>query len=109
MKSFIRPVAIITLIQVLGLSIECSQYTHPFQDPALGIEERVDNITSLMTLDEKIATLGMGGFSIPRLGIIRTSTVSNGKMEVTLNEQASRVLIARTAKLLPLLAVQGVA
>jgi beta-glucosidase len=33
------------------------QTRYPFQDPALPIEQRVDNILSLMTVDEKIASL----------------------------------------------------
>ena len=47
---------------------ESSQYQYPFQNPALPIEERVNNIISLMTLDEKIACLGTDP-SVPRLGI----------------------------------------
>src|SRR5215471_13637112 len=45
-----------------------SQYQYPFQNPALPIEERVSNIVSLMTLDEKIACLGTNP-SVARLGI----------------------------------------
>ena len=33
------------------------QYEYPFQNPNLSVEERAINILSLMTLDEKIATL----------------------------------------------------
>jgi beta-glucosidase len=43
-------------------------YQHPFQNPDLPIEERVSNIISLMTLDEKIACLGTNP-AVPRLGI----------------------------------------
>jgi len=45
-----------------------SQYQYPFQNPALQIEERIDSIISLLTLDEKIACLGTDP-SVPRLGI----------------------------------------
>lgn len=41
---------------------------YPFQDPNLPIEERINNILSLMTLDEKVACLGTNP-SVPRLGI----------------------------------------
>ena len=42
-------------------------YEYPFQDPNLSEDERLDNLISLMTVDEKIATLvGMG---VPRLGV----------------------------------------
>ncbi len=44
------------------------EYQYPFQNPNLSIEERVGNIISLMTLDEKIACLGTNP-SVPRLGI----------------------------------------
>jgi beta-glucosidase len=41
---------------------------HPFQNPDLPTEQRVDNILSLMTLDEKIECLDTDP-SVPRLGI----------------------------------------
>lgn len=47
---------------------EFAQYQYPFQDPDLSVEERVNNIISLMTLDEKIACLGTNP-SVLRLGI----------------------------------------
>ena len=46
-----------------------AQYQYPFQDPKLDAEKRIDNVLSLMTLDEKIAGLGMTGVAVPRLGI----------------------------------------
>jgi beta-glucosidase len=45
-----------------------TQYQYPFQNPDLPIEERVNNIVALMTLEEKIACLGTNP-SVPRLGI----------------------------------------
>lgn len=45
-----------------------SEYQYPFQNPALSIDDRVNNILSLMTVDEKIACLGTNP-SVPRLGI----------------------------------------
>jgi beta-glucosidase len=44
-------------------------YQYPFQNPTAPIESRIDNIVSLMTLDEKIAVLGTRGIRVPRLGI----------------------------------------
>src|SRR6266567_577419 len=49
-------------------TIAQSDHEFPFQNPALPVEERVNNIVSLMTLDEKIACLGTDP-SVPRLGI----------------------------------------
>jgi beta-glucosidase len=45
-----------------------SQFQYPFQDADLPIEERVRNIVSLMTVEEKIACLGTNP-SVPLLGI----------------------------------------
>src|SRR5665647_2140636 len=47
---------------------------YPFQNPKLSINERVDNITSLLTLDEKISCLSTNP-SVPRLGIKGTGQV----------------------------------
>jgi beta-glucosidase len=44
------------------------QYQYPFQNPSLPVETRVNNILSLMTLDEKISALSTNP-SVPRLGI----------------------------------------
>ncbi len=45
-----------------------AQYKYPFQNPALPAEQRIDNILSLMTIDEKIDILGTQT-GVPRLGI----------------------------------------
>jgi len=44
------------------------QAQYPFQNPDLPIEQRIDNILSLMTIDEKIECLDTNP-SVPRLGI----------------------------------------
>ena len=55
---------------LLALSASAlAQYQYPFQDPKLDAEKRIDNVLALMTLDEKIAGLGMTGVAVPRLGI----------------------------------------
>jgi beta-glucosidase len=43
-------------------------YQYPFQNPHLNIEKRIDNIISLLTVDEKISCLSTNP-SVPRLGI----------------------------------------
>lgn len=45
------------------------QQRYTFQDPTLDIEKRIDNVLSLMTLDEKIDGLGTSGVAVQRLGI----------------------------------------
>lgn len=44
------------------------QYQYPFQNPNLPVEVRINNILSLMTLDEKIGALSTNP-DVPRLGI----------------------------------------
>jgi len=45
-----------------------AQYVYPFQNPSLSDDERLDNLLSLMTIDEKVNALS-SNYSIPRLGI----------------------------------------
>src|SRR5215212_10031775 len=45
-----------------------SQYQYPFQNPELPAEERITNLLSLMTLEEKVECLGTNP-SVPRLGV----------------------------------------
>lgn len=45
-----------------------AQYKYPFQNPDLGREERISNLLSLMTLQEKIDALGTTT-AVPRLGV----------------------------------------
>jgi beta-glucosidase len=59
---------------ILGAAALLAQYQYPFQNPNLPMEERVNNIVSLMTRDEKIACLGTNP-SVPRLGIKGTNHV----------------------------------
>jgi beta-glucosidase len=43
-------------------------YEHPFQNPDLPSEQRIDNLISLLTLEEKVECLGTNP-SVPRLGV----------------------------------------
>jgi beta-glucosidase len=45
-----------------------AEYQYPFQNPDMPLEERVNNIVSLMALDEKVALLSQRP-GVPRLGI----------------------------------------
>jgi beta-glucosidase len=49
-------------------------YQYPFQNPKLDVEKRIDNLLSLMTLDEKIQALSTNP-SVPRLGVVGTGHV----------------------------------
>jgi beta-glucosidase len=54
---------------LLASSIAWTQpYQYPFQNPSLPVEARVNNILSLMTLEEKISALSTSP-DVPRLGI----------------------------------------
>jgi beta-glucosidase len=44
------------------------QASYPFKDPSLPMDKRIDNLLSLMTLDEKIDCLGTRT-GVPRLGV----------------------------------------
>ena len=47
---------------------KAQEQKYPFQNPDLSVDQRVDNIVSLMTLDEKIDCLSTRP-KVPRLGI----------------------------------------
>ena len=74
MKNMARLLAGAWLCAGFGLRLALAQYQYPFQNPDLPMEERVSNIISLMTVEEKIACLGTNP-SVPRLGIRGTSHV----------------------------------
>ncbi|HEU4710001.1 MAG TPA: glycoside hydrolase family 3 C-terminal domain-containing protein [Pyrinomonadaceae bacterium] len=60
--------AICVVTVLLTQSPQASPAQYPFQNPDLPIEQRIDNILSLMTIDEKIECLDTNP-SVPRLGI----------------------------------------
>ena len=62
-------VAFVCLNVALG-----QQYRYPFQNPNLPIEARVNNILSLMTVEEKLTALNTDP-SVPRLGIVGYSHI----------------------------------
>ncbi|QRX63305.1 glycoside hydrolase family 3 C-terminal domain-containing protein [Dysgonomonadaceae bacterium zrk40] len=45
------------------------KYAHPFQNPDLTVEERVDNLISLLTLEEKAGMMVNASKPVPRLDI----------------------------------------
>jgi len=64
---------ILLFILPVVLAPALAQNQYPFQNPALPPEARIDNLLSLMTLDEKLAAMGRSGVRVPRLGIKGTS------------------------------------
>ncbi len=62
--------AILLCICMLGLGMGGAQQPkYPFNDPSLPMEKRIDNLLSLMTVDEKINCLGTNT-GVPRLGVM---------------------------------------
>jgi beta-glucosidase len=61
-------VLVVCVVFILIPQTSTSTQQYAFQNPDLPIEQRVDNILSLMTIDEKIECLDTNP-SVPRLGI----------------------------------------
>ena len=63
----------ILLTAVLALSFTSCKpkvsYEYPFQDPSLSVDERVENLISLLTPEEKVGLMMNKAVSIDRLGI----------------------------------------
>lgn len=62
------------LLITTSLAAQQKGYQYPFQNPDLDTEKRIDNLLSLMTLDEKINALSTNP-SVPRLGVKGTGHV----------------------------------
>jgi beta-glucosidase len=60
--------SIFSLLVLALAAATAQQSAQPFKDPALPMEKRIDNLLSLMTLDEKINCLGTRT-GVPRLGV----------------------------------------
>jgi len=60
---------LLCLLTCGGATALAQQQTHPFNDPSLPMEKRIDNLLSLMTIDEKIDCLGTNT-GVPRLGVM---------------------------------------
>jgi len=63
------------IICIVVCCLHVMAQTHPFQNTGLSDDERLDNLISLMTLDEKIAHLSPMLAGIPRLGVKGTRIV----------------------------------
>ena len=64
-----KRLATLLCLLVSGFAPALAQQPHyPFNDPALPMEKRIDNLLSLMTVDEKIDCLGTRT-GVPRLGV----------------------------------------
>ena len=59
---------VLTILCVLSAGLLSAQYIYPFQNTTLSDDERLDNLLSLMTIDEKINALSVN-LGVTRLGI----------------------------------------
>ncbi len=66
-SSAVRGLAM-AIAMLLSTAASAASQTYPFQNPALPPDQRIDNLLSLMTADEKIDALGMVS-GVPRLGV----------------------------------------
>ncbi|MFC3197724.1 glycoside hydrolase family 3 N-terminal domain-containing protein [Parapedobacter deserti] len=67
-----RPLRCLCLLILVCSFYGCKptrQYQYPFQDPDLSIEDRVDNLVSLLTLEEKVMQMVNNAPAIERLGV----------------------------------------
>ena len=67
MKKFVNVITCLLALLAGSCFMSAQTYQYPFQDISLPAEERIDNLLSLMTLEEKIATFS--GQGVPRLGV----------------------------------------
>jgi beta-glucosidase len=65
---------VILIISLVFVHLITHAQTYPFQNTSLNEEERIRNLISLMTLDEKLNCLSTR-ISVPRLGVKGTRTV----------------------------------
>ena len=72
MRIMFKPYLFILVLFLVHLL--SSAQTYPFQDIRLSEDERIKNLISLMTLDEKISCLSTR-ISVPRLGVRGTRTI----------------------------------
>jgi beta-glucosidase len=67
-RSIIFLICVVGVVAIPSSQSQTQSPQYPFQNPDASIEQRIDNILSLMTIDEKIECLDTNP-SVPRLGI----------------------------------------
>src|ERR1017187_10706305 len=66
-----------TLLMLAGMG-QALVAAEPYRDPKATLEQRVDDLVSRLTLDEKIGMLGQVQPAIPRLGIAAFTNWTEG-------------------------------
>ncbi|MGE5521133.1 MAG: glycoside hydrolase family 3 protein, partial [Candidatus Dadabacteria bacterium] len=67
-SGFIKLLSLLITFLLMVDSKAQTKFRYPFQDPGVDIEKRIDNIISLLTIDEKISCLSTNP-TVARLGI----------------------------------------
>ncbi len=70
-----RKIAVLSIVAFAAVQMAAFAQPYPFKDTQLSDDERLDNLISLMTLEEKIAHLSPFLPGIPRLGVKGTRVV----------------------------------
>ena len=68
LRRFVRSLAVAVRLALLIVPAFAQQSDYPFKNPTLGMEKRIDNLLSLMTIEEKVDCLGTRT-GVPRLGV----------------------------------------
>ncbi|MEM6632857.1 MAG: glycoside hydrolase family 3 N-terminal domain-containing protein, partial [Bacteroidota bacterium] len=69
MNSRIRSLSLSLILVFMGKGLFSQPYEYPFLNPALSLSERVDDLISHMTVEEKIGQLMYNAPAIERLGV----------------------------------------
>ncbi|PTQ95525.1 beta-glucosidase [Mucilaginibacter yixingensis] len=71
MRKILAPIsaALLTVALFTGFKGARHHFDYPFQDPALSMEQRVNDLVSRMTLEEKVGQMLNSAPAIPRLGV----------------------------------------
>ena len=88
------PLLVLLALPLASFAIaQSSTQVYPFRDPSLELEKRIDNVLSLMTIEEKINSLDTSGVVVPRLGIPGTP-IGESLSGVALGGPISTILAA---------------
>src|SRR5438067_11699929 len=82
-------VFLLSLVQCSALFAQQSNSDFPYKNPDLPIAQRVDDLISRMTLEEKVSQLGHTADAIPRLGIPEYNWWNEGLHGVALAANAT--------------------
>jgi beta-glucosidase len=93
---FCKQLAALVCLLVFGIAPSLAQQSHyPFNDPSLPAEKRIDNLLSLMTVEEKISCLGTNT-GVARLGVPNFGSSEGIHGVVQRDKRGSRLPVTTT-------------